>query len=79
MMHSLLYLCLASTLLGALLAYPSLQKPAQSTWFDLFAEDGSILKEKLEEFPLYEYAYEDYDYGDQIWSDCGELGGCIIV
>lgn len=73
---SLLCLCLASALLGKLQAYPLLKSGlSQSTWFDLFAADGSIIKEKLENFPLYEYGFEDYEYGNQIWSDCGEKTG----
>lgn len=70
---SMLCLCLASALLGKLQAYPTLQKEGQSSWFDLFSPDGSIVKEKLEKFPLYEYGFEDYEYGDQIWSDCGKI------
>lgn len=67
-------LCLASLLLGRLAAYPSsLQKIDRSDWLNLFAADGSIREEELEKFPLYEYVYQDYEYGDQIWSDCGEV------
>ena len=46
-------------------------RPLHSTWFDLFSSDGSIKQDVLETFPLYEYVYEDYEYGDQIWKDCG--------
>ena len=69
-----LFLCLASLLLGKVSAYPSssLQRSEKSSWLDLFAADGSINKEKLEKFPLYEYVYQDYEYGDQIWYDCGK-------
>ncbi len=73
--HPAVYLCIAFTLLGRLQAYPlqkSLQSSQQSTWFDLFAADGSIKQDVLEAFPLYEYVYADYEYGDQIWSDCGK-------
>ena len=68
------YLCLASSLLGRLNAYPAPEedKSVQSTWFNLFAADGSIKREALKEFPLYEYVYQDYEYGEQIWSDCGK-------
>ena len=74
--HSAVYLCIAFTLLARLQAYPLLksksEKEQQSTWFDLFSEDGSIKQDVLEAFPLYEYVYADYEYGDQIWSDCGK-------
>lgn len=75
MLLSLLCFCLASSLLGGAQAYPSnsFQKSEElSTWFDLFAPDGSIKTEELEKFPLYEYGFEDYEYGDQIWSDCSK-------
>lgn len=72
-LRPMLHLCLVSALLGKLQAYPSsLQKSEQSTWFNLFAPDGSILQEEMEKFPLYEYGFEDYEYGDQIWSDCSK-------
>jgi len=69
--YSAVYLCLATLLLSKLQASP-LKGPPESSWLDIFASDGTILKEKLEALPLYEYAYEDYEYGDQIWSDCSE-------
>jgi hypothetical protein len=65
-------LCIISALLGKLQAYPTLQKPKQPNWFDLFAPDGSLVKEELEKFPLYEYGFKDYEYGTQIWSDCSK-------
>ena len=70
----LINLCLTSLLLGRLSAYPtSLQKvDGSDSWLNLFAPDGSIREEMLKNFPLYEYVYQDYEYGDQIWSDCGE-------
>lgn len=73
-MQSVYCICLflTSVLFGKLCALPTLQKSAQSSWFDLFSSDGSIRKEQLENFPLYEYVYEDYEYGDQLWSDCGK-------
>ena len=76
-MYSILIagLCVAFTLVGRLGAYP-LQKSdsKRPTWLDLFAPDGSIRQDVLETYPLYEYVYEDYEYGDQIWSNCGEWG-----
>ena len=78
-MVSALHLCLASALLATLQASPTLLKSSasssESNWFDLLAPD---VKEKLEGFPLYEYAaYEDYEYGNQIWSDCSK--GCWLA
>ncbi len=74
MHHSIAFcVCISLATIGRAFTLPStLLKEKQSVWFDLFAEDGSIKKEELEKFPLYEYVYEKHVYGNQIWSDCSE-------
>ena len=75
-------MALILVLLGQSQAYPihkSPRRPLQSTWLDLFAPDGSIKKDRLDKFPLYEYVYEDIDYGEQIWTDCGEVFAVLCL